>query len=145
MELNNSQYQGIADCFPRQRGNAGMDSLSVLNAFLYAAENGVKWRRLPYSHGNRHTVYARTSRRAKSGVPDRIFVKLQQKQIPAVKPEVPAVDSTGVKVHPDGTGALKKRTAGHRNLLRRSQHRNSYGCRGRTDCDGFFTFGRRGA
>ena len=40
MELNYSQYQEIADGFPRQRGNVSMENLSVLNAFLYVAENG---------------------------------------------------------------------------------------------------------
>jgi transposase len=108
MKLNNSQYQEIADCFPRQRGNVSMDNLSVLNAFLYVAENGCKWRRLPSNHGNWHTVYTRISRWAKAGVLDVVLTKLQQEQILAVKFEVLSLDSTSVKVHPDGTGALKK-------------------------------------
>ena len=108
MELNYSQYQEIADCFPRQRGNVSMDNLSVLNAFLYVAENGCKWRSLPSIHGNWHTVYTRISRWAKSGVLDSVFAKLQQRQILTVKFEVLYLDSTSVKVHPDGTGALKK-------------------------------------
>ena len=41
MELNNDQYQVISDCFPRQRGDVILDNLSVLNAVLYVAENGV--------------------------------------------------------------------------------------------------------
>ena len=57
MELNNIHYQQIADCFPRQRGNVSLDNLSVLNAFLYVAENGCKWRKLPSNFGNWHTVY----------------------------------------------------------------------------------------
>ena len=108
MELNYSQYQEIADCFPRQRGNVSMENLSVLNAFLYVAENGCKWRRLPSSYGNWHTVYTRVYRWAKSGVLDRVFEKLQQRQILKIKLEVLSLDSTSVKVHPDGTGALKK-------------------------------------
>ena len=60
------QYQEIADCFPRQRGNVSMDNLSILNAFLYVAENGCKWRRLPSNYGNWHTVYTRINRWAKA-------------------------------------------------------------------------------
>jgi transposase len=106
MELSYSQYQRIADCFPRQRGNVGLDNLSVLNAILYVAENGCKWRSLPADFGNWHTIYTRMSRWSKAGVLDRVFATLQQHQILAVS-DVLSLDSTSVKVHPDGTGALK--------------------------------------
>ena len=68
MELNYSHYQQISDCFPRQRGNVSLDNLTVLNAFLYVAENGCKWRSLPVRFGSWHTVYPRMSRWAKNGV-----------------------------------------------------------------------------
>jgi hypothetical protein len=35
MELTESQYQRIADCLPRQRGNVSMTNLRLLNALLY--------------------------------------------------------------------------------------------------------------
>jgi transposase len=108
MELNKGHYHQISDCFPRQRGNVSMDNLSVLNAFLYVAENGCKWRSLPPTYGKWHTVYTRMNRWAKSGVLDRVFTALQQRQIVTVKIKVFSMDSTSVKVHPDGTGALKK-------------------------------------
>ena len=117
MELNNTHYQQIADCFPRQRGNVSLNNLSVLNAFLYIAENGCKWRKLPSKFGNWHTIYlycvrstryTRIFRWAKAGILDRVFEKLQQKQIVTIKIEVFSLDSTSVKVHPDGTGAQKK-------------------------------------
>ncbi len=107
MALNHIHYQRIADCFPRQRGNVGLDNLAVLNAILYVAENGCKWRSLPADFGNWHTIYTRMSRWSKSGVLDRVFAKLQHQQILAVKFDVLSLDSTSVKVHPDGTGALK--------------------------------------
>ena len=47
------------------------------------------------------------NRWAKSGVLDRVLTQLQQAQIIRVKIEAVALDSTIVKVHPDGTGALK--------------------------------------
>jgi len=44
----------------------------------------------------------------KAGVLDRVFARLQQEQILAIRIEHVCLDSTTVKVHPDGTGALKK-------------------------------------
>ena len=42
MELTESQYERIADCLPRQRGNVSMTNLQLLNALLYVAEQGCK-------------------------------------------------------------------------------------------------------
>jgi transposase len=108
MELTEAQYRHIERCLPTQRGNVTLDNLHVLNAILYVAEQGCKWRGLPKRFGNWHTIYTRMNRWAKSGVLDRVFAQLQQAQIIRVKLEAIAVDSTIVKVHPDGTGALKK-------------------------------------
>ena len=72
------------------------------------AEHGCKWRGLPKYLGNWHTVYTRMNRWSKAGVLDRVFARRQQEQIIAIKFEVVSLDSTTVKVHPDGTGALKK-------------------------------------
>ena len=48
------------------------------------------------------------NRWAKAGVLDRVFTVLQEQQIIRIKIEAMSLDSTIVKVHPDGTGALKK-------------------------------------
>ena len=50
----------------------------------------------------------RMNRWSKSGVLDRVFEQLQRQQIVRLKLEAVSMDSTIVKVHPDGTGALKK-------------------------------------
>ncbi len=71
-------------------------------------EQGCKWRGLPKRFGNWHTIYVRMNRWAKNGVLDRVFEKLQLEQIVRIRIEAFALDSTSVKVHPDGTGALKK-------------------------------------
>ena len=52
-------------------------------------------------------IYMRFSRWSHNGVLQRVFEQLQQEQI--IELEVLGLDSTSVKVHPDGTGALKKR------------------------------------
>ena len=108
MEITESQYQQIESCLPRQRGNVSLSNLQVLNAILYVAEHGCKWRGLPKRFGNWHTVYTRMNRWSKSGVLDRLFERLQHAQLIRIKIEAVSLDSTIVKVHPDGTGALKK-------------------------------------
>jgi len=108
MELTETQFQRIADCLPRQRGNVGMTNLQLLNALLYVVEHGCKWRGLPKSFGNWHTIYTRMNRWSKAGVLDRVFARLQEEQILSIHIEHVCLDSTTIKVHPDGTGALKK-------------------------------------
>ena len=129
MEITESQYQRIARCLPRQRGNVRLSNLGVLNAILYVAEHGCKWRGLPKRFGNWHTIYTRMNRWSKSGVLDRVFAQMQQEQIVRIKIEAVSLDSTIVKVHPDGTGALKKRSTSHRQVAWRMDHKDSYGCR----------------
>ena len=108
MEITEEQYARIKDGLPVQRGNVSLTNLQVLNAILYVAEQGCKWRGLPKRFGRWHTIYTRMNRWAKSGVLDRVFEKLQMEQIVRIKIEAFSLDSTSVKVHPDGTGALKK-------------------------------------
>lgn len=108
MEITEEQYRRIEDCFPVQRGNVRIPNLQVLNAILYVAEHGCKWRGLPKRFGNWHTIYTRMNRWAKAGVLDRVFAALQEEQIIRIRIEAMSMDSTIVKVHPDGTGAEKK-------------------------------------
>jgi transposase len=108
MEITEEQYERIKDALPVQRGNVRLSNLQVLNAVLYVAEQGCKWRGLPKRFGRWHTIYTRMNRWSKNGVLDQVFEKLQSEQIVRIKIEAFALDSTSIKVHPDGTGALKK-------------------------------------
>lgn len=108
MEITAKQFEKIKDSLPIQRGNVKLQNLQVVNAILYVAEQGCKWRGLPTRFGNWHSIYTRMNRWAKSGVLDRVFEKLQAEQIVRIKIEAFSLDSTSIKVHPDGTGALKK-------------------------------------
>ena len=108
MEITEAQFAQIEECLPLQRGNVSLSNLRVLNAILYVAEHGCKWRGLPKRFGNWHTIYTRMNRWSKSGVLDRVFEQLQRAQVVRIKIEAVSLDSTIVKVHPDGTGALKK-------------------------------------
>jgi transposase len=108
MEISTEQFARIEPYLPRQRGNVSHENLNVINAILFVAENGCKWRALPKRFGNWHTIYTRMNRWAKAGVLDRLFAQLQREQLIRIKIEAVSLDSTIIKVHPDGTGALKK-------------------------------------
>lgn len=108
MEITEAQFERIESELPRQRGNVRVTNLQFLNALLYVAEQGCKWRGLPKRFGPWHTIYTRMNRWSKNGVLDQVFERLQKEQIIRIKIEAVKMDSTIVKVHPDGTGALKK-------------------------------------
>jgi transposase len=108
VEITETQFHRIESSLPRQRGNVRVSNLQFLNALLFIAEQGCKWRGLPARFGPWHTIYTRMNRWSKSGVLDQVFEQLQREQIVRIKIEAVQMDSTMVKVHPDGTGALKK-------------------------------------
>jgi transposase len=119
MELTEADYERIKDALPVQRGNVRLSNLKVLNAILYVAEQGCKWRGLPERFGNWHSIYVRMNRWAKNGVLDAVFEQMQREQIVVVRITAASLDSTTVKVHPDGHGALKK--TGRRPLANRAE------------------------
>src|SRR5271157_1331050 len=94
MEISEAQYQSIASSLPRQRGNVKLDNLQLLNALLYVAEHGCKWRGLPKRFGNWHTIYTRMNRWSKNGVRDQVFEQLQREPIVRIRIEGVSLDST---------------------------------------------------
>ena len=78
MKLSNSQLRRIESVLPVQRGNVSISNAQVLNAILYVAEQGCKWRALPKQFGNWHTIYTRMNRWSKNGVLQRVFDQLQE-------------------------------------------------------------------
>jgi transposase len=129
MELTLEQYNKIKHVLPVQRGNVGIDNLTFLNALLYITENGCKWRAMLDRFGKWNTVYKRVNRWAKGGVIERIFETMQRERILAIEVDFIALDSTSAKVHPDGTGAVKKWQAVHRQVTRRMDCQDSSSCR----------------
>jgi transposase len=108
VEITEAQLRRIDAGLPRQRGNVKVTNLQFLNALLYVAEHGCKWRGLPKRFGSWHTIYTRMNRWSKNGVLDQVFELLQSEQFVRIRIEAVKMDSTTIKVHPDGTGALKK-------------------------------------
>src|SRR6187431_1920236 len=97
MEITPEQFAKIEHCLPTQRGNVSLSNVQVVNAILYVAEHGCKWRGLPKRFGNWHTVYTRMNRWSKNGVLDRVFQELQHAQIVRIKIEAVGLDSTIVQ------------------------------------------------
>ena len=94
MQITQEQYEKIAKYFPRQRGNVSMSNLQLINAILYVTENGCKWRALPKTYGNWHTIYVRMNRWSKNGVLSRVFAALQTEGIIQINVEVVCLDRT---------------------------------------------------
>ena len=108
MTITKEQYERIADCFPRRRGNLSLHNLPVFNAIPYIGESGCNWRALPKEFDNWHTIYTRMNRWSKNGALPKIFERFQSERLIVVKSKVLSFNSIIIKVHPDGTGALKK-------------------------------------
>ena len=106
-EITEEQYAKIHPYLPVQRGNVRISNLVFINALLYIAENRCTWRELPERFGKWYTVHARMHRWARTGVLDRLFAELRELHLVDGGVEVLGLDSTSVKVHPDGTGAKK--------------------------------------
>jgi transposase len=56
MEITPEQYARAEAHLPIQRGKVSHQNLKVINAILFVAENGCKWRALPRRVGNSHTI-----------------------------------------------------------------------------------------
>lgn len=108
MKITEKQYKKIEKCFPIPRRKPVLSNIEVLNAMLYVMENGCKWRALPSEYGNWHTIYVRINRWAKNGTLQKVFLFMQQEGIIKIEVNIISLDSTCIKVHPDGMGALKK-------------------------------------
>jgi transposase len=86
-----------------------IENITFLRALQYITENGCTWRALPEHFGKWSTIYQRFRRWIDKGVFDRIEKELQKQVIDREKLTSLALDSTYVKVHPNGTGAPKKK------------------------------------
>ncbi len=64
---------------------------------------------LPKEYGDWRVIYVRMNRWAKRGVLQAAFMKLQQIGVIQIKVNIVSLDSTCIKVHPDGMDALKKK------------------------------------
>jgi len=94
---------------PKQRGNIEIDDLSFFQALHSIAENGCKWRALPEKFGNWNSIYYRFRYWIDIGIFDRIEKHSKSQVINTKVIKAFVTDSGYIKIHPDGTGAPKKR------------------------------------
>lgn len=125
-EISDKQWDAIKGRLPCQAGYKGksVNNRLFINAIMYVAKCGIPWRDLPERFGNWNTVYVRFRRWAKAGVWQRILKELTDKEFKAV-----LIDSTIVRVHRHGAGALKKqgwKQPGHRQIKRRPDNQGSF-------------------
>jgi len=109
MEWTTELYERIRHLLPTPRGNVEIDQITFLQALQYMTENGCRWRALPEKFGNWNSIYCRFRYWIDTGVFDRIEQELQSQAIDIKGIKALALDSTHIKVHPDGTGAPKKK------------------------------------
>jgi transposase len=109
MEWTQAHIDSIRHLFPKQRGNVEIDYLRFFQALHYIDKNGCTWRDLPKHFGNWSTIYCRFRYWIARGVFDNIEKELQSQAIAIRGIKALAMDSTYIKVHPDGTGAPKKK------------------------------------
>jgi len=108
MKITSADFKVIEELLPKQRGNVSISNLQVLNALSMSrntAANGAGCRK---KFGNWHTIYTRANRWSKNGVLDHVFAAMHENDVINIQVDHVSLDSTAVKVHPDGTGALKK-------------------------------------
>ena len=108
MEWAQEHIASIRHLFPKQRGNVEIDYLRFFQALHYIGKNGCTWRALPKELGNWNSIYSRFRYWAAHGIFDRIEEHLKLQAIGIKGITALSIDSTYVKVHPDGTGASKK-------------------------------------
>ena len=108
MHISRAQFKLLQPLLPKPRGSRRISHYRFLNALAFIASNGCKWRSLPSRFGPWHTVYMRFYRWAESGVLNEVLSHLQQERLSRWCVQALSLDSTIVKVHPDGCGAQKK-------------------------------------
>jgi len=108
MTITHEQFNKIAHLMPVQRRKSEVSNYDFICAMLYIIENGCKWRALPEKYGKWHTIYVKFNRWSKNGTLEYIFEAMQNEGIICIETTIVYLDSTIVKVHPNGTGSLKK-------------------------------------
>ena len=78
-DLNEDEWKLIKSLIPSHKGVGHpqtVDRREIVNAILYWADNGIKWRAMPHDFPSWSTVYDYYSRWTKTGVWERINQKL---------------------------------------------------------------------
>jgi putative transposase len=104
--LTDAQFNRIAHLLPGKATDCGQTAACnklFLEAVLFAAHNGGRWRDLPERFGKWNSVYVRFNRWAKKGVWRRLFESVQEADL-----EWLMVDSTIMRAHQDASRRRKR-------------------------------------
>jgi transposase len=108
-ELTDAEWALIAPLLPAERGRPGrpsLDNRTMLDAMLWLAREGARWRALPERFGRWNTVWRRFSRWAGLGVFDALFEALAGCGLADERLQM--LDSTVVRAHQHAAGARKR-------------------------------------
>jgi len=107
--LTAQQWRRIEGFLPGKasdRGVTAKDNRLFVEAVLWMARNGARWRALPKAYGDWHSVYVRFARWAKVGIWNRLFEALSAD----ADFEYVMVDSTIVRAHQHAAGGKGRRS-----------------------------------
>jgi transposase len=107
--LTAQQWRRIVGFLPGKasdRGVTAKDNRVFVEAVLWMARNGARWRALPKAYGDWHSVYVRFARWAKAGIWNRLFEALSAD----ADFEYVMVDSTIVHAHQHAAGGKGRRS-----------------------------------
>lgn len=105
--LGDWQCKRIEQMLPGKRGDPGrtaQDNRRFIEAVLWIARTGSKWRDLPTEFGRWNSVTMRFARWSRAGIWQRVFAELSQE---ADLREI-CLDSTIVRAHQHAAGAQEK-------------------------------------
>ena len=101
--LTDKQWEKIEDILPGKASDCGVtakDNRLFVDAVLWMARNGARWRALPEAYGDWHSVYVRFARWAKLGIWHRVIGMLAAN----ANFDYAVVDSTVVCAHQRAAG-----------------------------------------
>ena len=129
--LDDEQWARIEPFVPGgRRGRRGprTNNRRSIDALIWMARSGGRWRDLPKRYGNYQTAKRRYYRWIEMGVLEKLFEALAKE----ADLDWVAIDSTSIRAQPQAAGARRKRGSGHPGswpLTRRARHQDPCRCR----------------
>ena len=125
-ELSDAQWARIEPLLPGKAGDlsrSGRDNRLFVEAVLWVARNGARWRALPSTFGPWNSTFVRFRHWTRAGVWERVFAALADD--PTF--EWTIIDATIVRVHQHGAGAAKGGLKVHWAFQRRLEYQGAPG------------------
>lgn len=109
-DLKDAEWEKLKPLLPEERNRIGspreVELRSVVNALMYVADNGIKWRAMPHDFPRWQTVYGYFQRWSQSGVWEQVNQALRTQVRMAMgreaEPSLGLMDSQSVKMAQKG-------------------------------------------